>query len=269
MRSQNVITLWQAGGFMSTILYETRIYDDLAEFYSLWRDAYLGQKGSEAKEITFLLDVFASSKKIKTIIDLGGGTGIHAIPLSKHGFDLTIFDKAAHALSIAKRSASAVNTVGGSFETISLNQTFDASMAMLSSLTYILDESGRKHFYSWLAGHTSDLIIIDQGNFYSYEKTLSDHLCGEDKHFNLRIARDWHMEGSRRHTNFSYEFVDKESDSAKVIADEQIQRYLSAEELIAYLGKDWRLVALLGSYDLKQMFDKQSSKRMICLFKRA
>jgi hypothetical protein len=253
---------------MSAIIAETKIYDDLAEFYPLWRDACLHKKASEAEEVKFLLDVFASSSGIESVIDLGGGTGVHAIPLAKHGFDMTILDKSANALAIARRHCSNVKTVCKPFETISIKRMFDASICMLSSLTYVLDESGRKHFLSWVANHTKDLIVLDQGNFYRYPKAYNDRLQSEDKYFSLRVARDWYMEGSRKHTSFLYEFADKFSDASKVISDEQIQQYVKVEELVKYLGQEWRLVALLGSYDLKQIFEEHSSTRMICVFKR-
>jgi hypothetical protein len=253
---------------MTAILTEARIYDDLAEFYPLWRDACLRRKASEGEEVKFLLEVFASSSGIKSVIDLGGGTGVHAIPLCKHGFDTTILDKSSNALAIARRTLSEIKTLHSSFETISLTRTFDASISMLSSFTYLLDEGGRKHFYSWLANHTNDLMVLDQGNFYSYAKTFSDRLQSEDKHFSLRVARDWYIEETTKRTSFLYEFVDKASEATKVIPDEQVQRYVTIEELVSYLGRDWRLVALLGDYNLKHMFDEQRSPRMICVFKR-
>jgi SAM-dependent methyltransferase len=253
---------------MSAILTEARIYDDLAEFYPLWRDACLGRKASEGEEVKFLLEVFASSQSVKSVIDLGGGTGVHAIPLARHGFDVTILDKSLNAISIARRNFSEIKTVQSSFETMALTRSFDASICMLSSFTYILDETGRKHFFRWIADHTRDLMVLDQGNFSRYAKTYNDRFQGEDKHFSLKVARDWYMEGSRKHTSFLYEFVDKASEAAKVIADEQVQHYVPIEQLVTHLGKSWRLVALLGDYSLKHMFDEQSSPRMICVFKR-
>lgn len=253
---------------MTAILSEAKIYDDLAEFYTLWRDACLGKKCSEADEVRFLLDAFAGSTAINSIIDLGGGTGTHAIPLTKHGFDVTILDKSDNALAIARRNCSDVKTVQSSFETISLTRKFDASICMLSSFTYVLDEAGRRHLYGWMAEQTNDLMILDQGNFNRYLKTQNDRFSGEDKHFSLKVARDWFMEEKTKHTSFIYEFMDKDSQSAKVITDEQVQRYVPMEDLVSYLGKAWRLVALLGDYNLKHMFDERTSPRMICIFKR-
>jgi hypothetical protein len=258
---------------MSTILTEARIYDDLAEFYPLWREVCLGRKSSESDELRFLSDVFASSSSIKSVIDLGGSVGVHAIGLSKHGFDVTLLDKSAKAISIAKRNFPALKVALSTFESIDLPQTFDAAICMLSSLTFIIEENGQKHFYNWLKHHTRDLIILDQSNFHRYAKNFSgksfnERLEGEDKHFHLRIARDWFIEHNLKQTSFLYEFVDKASEATKVIPDGQVQRYLPIEQLVSYLGKDWRLVALLGDYNLKNIFDEDTSPRMISVFKR-
>lgn len=258
---------------MSTILTEARIYDDLAEFYPLWREVCLGKKASEAEEVRFIGDVFASSSSINSVIDLGGGVGVHALALAKHGFEVTLLDKSAKAISIAKRELPALKVALSNFESINLPQTYDAAICMLSSLTFILEESGRNHFYNWLKHHTRDLIILDQSNFHRYAnnfsgKSFSERLEGEDKHFHLRIARDWFMENDLKQTSFIYEFIDKASEATKVIPDGQVQRYVPIEQLVSYLGKDWRLIALLGDYSLKTIFDEDTSPRMISIFKR-
>ncbi len=99
-------------------------------------------------------------------------------------------------------------------------------------------------------------------------KTYSDNCQAEDKHFRLNILREWHFEEDIMHTSFVYEFIDKASEATKIINDGQKQKFLSVEELIAYMGKQWRVVALLGDFNLKQPFDIENSPRMISIFKR-
>ncbi len=253
---------------MKSTLIEPRIHDDLAEFYTLWRDACLGKKASESEEVKFLLDIFASSSKIKTIIDLGGSAGIHAIPLVKHGFDVTLLDKSKIALNIAKRSCSQLKLVNESFEAINLNQNFDSSICMMSSHTYLLDNIDRELFYDWVKKYTNDLVVFDQLNIHRLPKSYSDNCQAEDRHFLFNVLREWHFEEDLLHTSFVYEFIDKASEATKIINDAQVQRFLSIEELIKYMGKQWRVVALLGDFNLKQAFDQENSPRMIAVFKR-
>jgi hypothetical protein len=253
---------------MKSTLTEPRIHDDLAEFYSLWRDACLGKKASEVDEIKFLLDALASSSHIKSVIDLGGNVGLHAIALAKHGFDVTLLDRAKTALTIAKRTSPELKTVHASFESIDLIENFDAGFSMLSSSSYLLEESERKAFYEWIKAHINDLAIFDQINILRLPKAYSDNCQAEDKHFRFNVLREWHFEEDLLHTSFVYEFVDKASEATKIINDRQVQKFLTAEELVKYMGKDWRIVALLGDCNLKQPFDQENSPRMIAVFKK-
>ncbi len=253
---------------MKSTLIEPRIHDDLAEFYSLWRDACLGKKASEAEEVRFLLDVFASSNNLQSIIDIGGSVGIHAIPLAKHGFAVTLLDKSNTALNIAKRNCSQVKTIQGQFEAIDLKENFDAGICMLSSLAYILDEAGCETFYHWVSKHVNDLVIFDQLNYHRLPKSHSDNCQAEDKHFIFNVLREWHFEEDLLHTSFVYEFIDKASEATKIINDAQVQKFLEPEQLVKYMGKQWRLVALLGGFNLKQPFDRETSPRMVTVFKR-
>jgi Methyltransferase domain len=253
---------------MKGILIEPRIHTDLAEFYCLWRDACLGKWSSEIEEVKFLLELFAGSQKVKSIVDLGGGVGLHTIPLSGHGFDVTLFDNSEFALAIAKRHVPGLQVVNSSFENIDLQQTFDAAICMFSSINYLLDEPERQHFFHWLRRHVGNLVVIDQINARRLPRVYSDSCRSEDKHFRLNILREWHFEEDVMHTSFIYEFVDKESEATKIVNDEQKQKFLTEQELINYMGKQWRMVALLGEFDPHMSFDADKSPRMISIFKR-
>lgn len=253
---------------MKGILTEPRIHTDLAEFYSLWRDACLGKWASEMEEVKFLLEFFAASKGVRSIIDLGGSIGLHSIPLHEHGFDVTLLDKSENALAIARRTLPQLQTVKSTFEQIDISKHFDAAICMFSSLNYLIDEADREHFYHWLSKHIDDLIIFDQINVRRLPRVYSDNCQAEDKHFRLNVLREWHFEEDVLQTSFVYEFIDKESDAAKIINDGQSQKFLSIEELIEYMGKHWRMVALLGDCNLNQPYDPDNSSRMISIFKR-
>ncbi len=253
---------------MKSTLTEPRIHDDLAEFYSLWRDACLGQGASEAEEIKFLLNTLSSSAKIKSVIDLGGGVGLHAIPLAKSGFDVTVLDRSKNALAIASRTRPQLKTVQHNFDSIALSENFDASICMFSSASYLLEEEGQQAFFTWIRNHVRDLAIFDQLNILRLPKTHTDNCQAEDKHFRFSVLREWHFEDDLLHTSFVYEFIDKASEATKIINDHQVQKFLSAEELIRYMGKEWRIIALLGDCSLQQPFDKEESPRMITVFKK-
>ena len=252
---------------MKGTLTEPRIHTDLAEFYSLWRDACLGKWQSEKEETKFLLEFFDGVNQVKSIIDLGGSIGVHAIPLMEHGYDVALLDKSESALAIAKRSAPQLQVLKSTFENISLQQNFDAAICMFSSVNYLINESDKEHFYQWLRTHIDNLIVLDQTNVRRLPRVYSDSCQAEDKQFRLNVLREWHFEEDVMQTSFVYEFIDKESDATKIINDGQSQKFLTVEQLIALMGKEWRMVNLLGDCNLSRAFDPDNSPRQITIFK--
>lgn len=96
---------------------KTEIYENLADLFSLWREAISGQKNHEKQETNFIINVFKKyPNQIKSVIDLGGGVGLHSGQFLKFGYDITLFDQSQKALSIAKKNNPDLKTICGSFE---------------------------------------------------------------------------------------------------------------------------------------------------------
>ena len=113
-----------------------------AELY----DVVYRDKDYEA-ECDMIEEVFRRyvEKPVKSILDLGSGTGNHAIPLAKRGYKVTGVDRSVEMLTKAE------NKVQGEFKsetiykptfvhsdvrTIHLKQTFDAVLMMFAVLGY-------------------------------------------------------------------------------------------------------------------------------------
>ena len=81
---------------------------------------------------------------VNKILDLGCGTGNHAIPLACRGYQVTGVDRSVNMLSQAEKKAGASSGNGNvSFEcgdvcTVDLERTFDASIMMFAVLSYQL-----------------------------------------------------------------------------------------------------------------------------------
>ena len=133
---------------------KTKIYEKLAELFPLWRETTLGKTGHEKEETNFVIDIFKKyNGEIKTIIDLGGGVGLHSGLLLKAGYDVTLFDQSAKALSIAKKNNPKLKIIRGSFESMNIKENYDTAICMWSTLSYIFSEKGRKKFYDWQKTH--------------------------------------------------------------------------------------------------------------------
>jgi SAM-dependent methyltransferase len=246
---------------------KTKIYEDLADLFSLWRDTTLGQKRHEKKEVDFIEDVFkAHSGKIKSVIDLGGGVGLHAGLLLKRGYDVTLFDQSKKALAIAKKNYPKLKIVQGSFEKINLNKKYDAAVCMWSTLSYVLSEKGRQNFYRWQKDYVRELIILDEANFYRYPQKFYKEYLGENDKYKLKVSRRWVLKNNLKKTQFVYEIYDKKTGKTKIVKDAENEQYVTLAQMQKYLGADWSLKYLRGGYSLKGSYDQKDSSRIIAVF---
>jgi len=85
------------------------------------------------------------SGEIHTILDLGCGTGGHAIPLTKRGYELVGIDRSPEMLALARRKLEEFKLeddlhlptfLQGDTRTLDLGQSFDAILMMFAVLSY-------------------------------------------------------------------------------------------------------------------------------------
>ena len=81
---------------------------------------------------------------VKTILDIGCGTGNHSIPLARRGYQVTGVDLSENMLAHAREKARSSNAppslafVQGDARIVDLNQKFDAVLMMFAVLGYQL-----------------------------------------------------------------------------------------------------------------------------------
>lgn len=247
---------------------KTLIYENIPHFYTLWRATCLQKQGAEKREAEFIIKTFKNHPaSIKTVIDLGGGVGVHSNILAKKGYDVTLFDQSKKALQIAKKTNSKIKIEHGSFETINLKSQYDAAICMWSTLSYIFNEKGRKHFYDWQKTHIKHLIILDEPNFYQYSHKFHKLYQGENKEFKMNVIRDWILSKKYlKKTKFVYEIFDKKKKSTSIVKDAENQQYVTVKQLEKYLGKKWQLKYVVGDYALNAPYNKNNSSRIITIF---
>jgi len=245
----------------------TKIYEKLADLFPLWRETTLGKTGHEKQEVNFVLDIFKKyNGEIKTIIDLGGGVGLHSGLLLKAGYGVTLFDQSIKALSIAKKNNPKLKIIRGSFENINVKEKYDVAICMWSTLSYIFSEKDRKKFYDWQKTHIKKLIILDEANFYRYPQKFHKIYFGENEKHKLKVIRDWELTKTNlKKTQFVYEIFDKKSKKRKIVKDAENEQYVSVEKLQKYLGSEWNL-EIYGDCNVNSKFDKKESSRIIPVF---
>lgn len=122
-----------------------KVFDKI---YSDQYDLLYGGKNYEA-ECDLLEEVFKcyADNKVQSILDLGCGTGNHAIPLVQRGYEVTGVDLSEDMLIHARKKTDHLNLVTdvhqpipvflqGDLRSLNLNQTFDVVLMMFAVLGY-------------------------------------------------------------------------------------------------------------------------------------
>ena len=108
--------------------------------YALAYD-HLYQNKDYTKECDFIEAVFQEySVKVKTILDLGCGTGGHALILARRGYQVVGVDRSKDMLEIAKMKAEearlSTEFTSGDVTNIELQSSFDAVIGMFAVMSY-------------------------------------------------------------------------------------------------------------------------------------
>lgn len=109
--------------------------------YARWYDALYRDKDYEA-EVDFLEAMFGrlARRRVRTVLDLGCGTGGHALVLARRGYAVSGVDRSPGMLRIARNKAGAAGlAVGferGDLRSVRLGRRFDAVIAMFAVLGY-------------------------------------------------------------------------------------------------------------------------------------
>lgn len=113
------------------------------EVYAGAYDALYQDKDYEA-ECDFLEQAFSpqyAQFRIRTVLDLGCGTGGHALPLAERGYTVTGVDRSEAMLLEAHRkaltqAAGSCSFVQGDIRNLDLGRTYDAVVAMFAVVSY-------------------------------------------------------------------------------------------------------------------------------------
>lgn len=94
--------------------------------------------GAEVDLVEQAFERFASSP-VKTVLDLGCGTGGHLMELERRGYRATGVDRSEHMISRARSKISnQTGVVVGDARTVKLGKQFDAALMMFAVLSYQL-----------------------------------------------------------------------------------------------------------------------------------
>ncbi len=140
------------------------VFDKYAQYYDLFY-----QKKDYPREVEYIDALIKKhgARDAKTILDLGCGTGGHALLLSEKGYHVTGVDRSAAMLAIAEEKKTGINASvefeRGDISTINLNKRFDVAIAMFAVMGYQTanDELERALNNVWKHLKPNGLLIFD------------------------------------------------------------------------------------------------------------
>lgn len=145
-------------------LVSVNIFQDYSDYYDL---IYHDKNYSD--ECDFLELIFRRylKKPVKTVLDLGCGTGGHALILANQGYKIIAVDQSEKMLKIAKRKVKSkelnVEFVKGDIKNINFNKKFDAVIAMFAVMSYQTKNKDIKKIFRTVKSHLypGGLFIFD------------------------------------------------------------------------------------------------------------
>lgn len=148
---------------------------ELAEIYD-----FIYRNKDYDGETDFIEQIFRtlSTKPVKTILDGGCGTGGHAVPLTKRGYEVTGIDASQAMIKLAKEKANkaglSINFQTGDLRQFDLNQKFDACLIMFNVLGYITETEDILKTLETIKRHLKkdSLFVFDCWNGLAVLRTL-------------------------------------------------------------------------------------------------
>lgn len=135
--------------------------------YAGWYDTFYREKDYSA-ECDSLERVFAGNgAPVKTVIDLGCGTGGHAVLLAQRGYEVTAVDRSAAMLEVARAKAGLAGTeVDFRLQDIARlewRESFDAAIAMFAVTGYLAADGKMTDYLAgvWRALRPGGVFVFD------------------------------------------------------------------------------------------------------------
>ncbi len=243
---------------------------DYAQYYDLFN-----QGKDYSKECNFLEEIFKRfGQGIKTILDLGCGTGFHDLELSKRGYEITGLDLSKEMIEIAKEKAPKVKFEVGDMSNFNLNENFDAIICLFSSIGYLVENKQIENFFKCVKNHLKEngLLIIDCWNGLAVMHELPSSRKKDVEIEGLKIIRKSFPDlDSKNHINNVRFNVKIFQDNSLIDGYEEQHkvRFFFPKEIEKYMNDEgFNLVKICPSYDLnKEITEKDWNMVIIARLK--
>jgi len=176
--------------------------------------------------------------KIKTILDLGCGSGGHAKFLSEEGIQITGIERSKDMVIEAKaKRIPNFNSIVGDISDFNLNQNFDAVISIFHVISYLTENKQLINCFNLVNKHlkSNGLFLFDFW-FTPAVLTLKPETrikrLEDEKNSIIRIAESiCHHETNIVDVNFEIHVCDKETNELQILNEKHPMRHFSLQEI--------------------------------------
>lgn len=217
------------------------VFKDYGKYYDI-----LYQDKDYEKECDFIEEIFKrySQKPIETILDVGCGTGGHAIPLAKRGYRVSGFDASEIMIQRAKEKSKSEG-LKIEFEVadicdFNMNRKFDACICMFAVINYLTRNDQIQHALTNIRRHLNPngLFIFDSWNGLAVLRILPEVRVKIMEGGGKKVIRFVHPELDSFHhiCKDHYQLiVIQENNIIEEVKETHVIRYFFPQEIIHYL----------------------------------
>ena len=217
-----------------------KIFDRYANYYDL-----IYQDKDYAAEVEFVISqIQAFAPNARSILELGSGTGIHAILLAESGYEVNgvdispeMLDRAASRLAELPELGAKLKFSQGDICTIDLDRQFDVAIALFHVVDYQTTNSRLQSFFQTAKNHLKPegILIFD---FWYGAAVLSDRPQIRVKRLEneeiglIRIAEPvMYPERNQVEVNYQILITDKTDGEVRELRESHQMRYLFMPEI--------------------------------------
>jgi SAM-dependent methyltransferase len=182
------------------------------------------------------------------LLDLGCGTGNHALPLAQRGHSVVGVDRSPAMLAQARAKASAARTYSldfrdGDVRQLDLGQRFDAVLMMFTVLGYQIEDDDVKAALGAVRRHLGPggLFVFDVWNGLAVlaDRPREREVRVSDRSTRITRKTSASLDISRHLCRVSFDLKRVEADGqAQQWQEEHVMRYYFSEELETALGQN-------------------------------
>ena len=217
------------------------VFEGYAQFY----DVFYKQKDYQ-KECAYLQNIFKKHCAVqpKTVLDLGCGTGSHAIDLIKKGYCVTGVDASSEMLKTAREKVKELELKAdfrkAKLQSFKFDKKFDAIICMFSVIDYVTAEKDLKATLRNVAKHMkkNSVFVFDFWNqtavdgYYTPKKSRTYRFNGST----LERASTTKLYPKKQLCEVNYVCTVKKND--RIVAKDKethVLRYFGIEQMKKYL----------------------------------